>query len=193
MTDLYQLKFHVENELPGVPEQTVCFSLRQVLREFCRRSGVWRTTVPSRIDKNISVYSGVGIHDADLINVESVLARKDTGNCPDNNPKPWEYLPARIYDIHNNSVVFHPGALNLFDGGNLILHVILQPTFDSSNVPPELIRTYADAIIAKTISDLAGQKNRPWFDPEISSRHFSRYKSLLNNAMVHVDQKGFSG
>lgn len=193
MTDLYQLKFHVENELSGVPEQTVCFSLRQALREFCRRSGVWRENVPSRIDKNISVYSAVGIHDADLIDVESVLARKATGDCPDNNPKPWEHLPARIYTIRGGSVIFHPGALDLFDGGDLILHVILQPTFDSCNVPPELIRTYADAILAKTISDLAGQKNRPWFDPEISQLHLSRYKALLNNAMVHVKHKGFSG
>ena len=41
MNDLYDLGFHVENELPGVPEELVKFTLRSVLREFCRRTRTW--------------------------------------------------------------------------------------------------------------------------------------------------------
>ena len=76
MNDLYDLSFHVENELTGVPEAVVKFTLRNTVREFCRRTHAWKMKTYSRIDKEVCAYSASGFADAEVLAVTGVFMRR---------------------------------------------------------------------------------------------------------------------
>ena len=69
MNDLYDLCYHVESELTGVPEELVKFTLRGVLRDFCRRTFSWRQKTYTRISKEVRVYDAAGFADAEVLAV----------------------------------------------------------------------------------------------------------------------------
>lgn len=75
MNDLYDLCYHVESELTGVPEELVKFTLRGVLRDFCRRTVSWRQKTYTRISKEVRVYDAAGFADAEVLAVLTVLIR----------------------------------------------------------------------------------------------------------------------
>ncbi len=178
MNDLYDLCYHVESELTGVPEELVKFTLRGVLRDFCRRTFSWRQKTYTRISKEVRVYDAAGFADAEVLAVLTVLIR-----MPGQEKQEFESITrSGFYKSERNSLFFRPGYLDRYDGGELIIETALMPMFDSANVPAEYLSRYSSAIIAGTISELAKQKRRPWFDAEIHQVYSARYRELVNEA-----------
>lgn len=179
MNDLYDLSFHVENELSGVPEALVKFTLRSVLREFCRRTHTWTKKTYSRVCKEVRVYDAAGFADAEVLAVRQVLIRKAGQRKQD-----FENIThSGFCKSEQNSLFFRPGVLDCYDGGDLIIESVLMPMFDSANVPADYISRHSGAIIAGTVAELAKQKSRPWFDADIHQIHSARYRELVNAAI----------
>lgn len=179
MNDLYDLCFHVENELTGVPQEVVKFTLRGVLRDFCRKTFSWRQKTYSRICREVMVYDAAGLADAEVLAVLSVLIRK-----AGQEKQEFENITrSGFYKAERNSLFFRPGYLDRYDGGELVIETALTPMFDSANVPPGYLSRYSSAIISGTISELAKQKKRPWFDAETYQIHSEKYRTLVNEAI----------
>ena len=177
MNDLYDLSFHVENELTGVPEAVVKFTLRNTVREFCRRTHAWKLKTYSRIDKEVCAYSASGFADAEVLAVTGVFMRrageKEFANI----------TRSGFYRLEGNFIFLQPEVLADNDGGEMVIESAVTPMFESANVPSDFLSRHSGAIISGAVAELAKQKNRPWYNPEAYEVYSARYRGLVNSAM----------
>lgn len=166
--------------LPGVPEFEVEYRLKQTLREFCRRTKVWRqrntvmlTTVLGQQEYPASLPGGTELADivsAWMAGVElGVMFPGDEENIP-----PGETAETPDIGVINFDTVIL-SALPQAAGVDVIGTVVLSPNEESTTCPSFLFYRWRDTIREGCLARVMKQVGKPWSNPNQAVMHEAQF------------------
>ncbi len=189
LTDFYDL---LMPELPGCTTAMVDLHLREVARDFCRSTGVWRQALTAiNTVANQSTYTVAAPANSELVRIISITVNgiflwADT-DTPDTS-KPPKYarseppftLSADLATLTLKADEVPAGAVV----GGLALTGVLSPTAATSVIPDFIKAQYSDAIRFGVLSRMMVMGKKPWTDRELAVNYMTRWTSEKSFATV---------
>ena len=172
LESLSSLAQHLVYRLPGCDDEMVRLTLREVYRDFCRRSCCLR--VRRRFNDNICrlpvVYGGT------ILNVTEV---RDGSHI---------LRSSREY-CYRGGMVEIP---RLRDGCVEVLWIEI-PSLSSENAPKWLIDKYGDALCSGVLGRLYSMTGKAWSDPQMAVIEGQRYEAVVNQVCAQLYSVDGSG
>ena len=174
LTDLYDLKPQIIPHLPGCPEALIQQVIREIAREFCLESGVWRetqdaaaTTVADQAAYTLTVPSGyVAVY---------LRLNKVEVNDIEINETNWTFRPDHV-------LTFLTGSIPTVSSQNIDVEAEFLPTEACYQLPDWLVNRWQDAIVFGTVGQLKLMDEKPWYDPETGSMRYRQFLQRQNTA-----------
>lgn len=175
LESLSSLAQHLVYRLPSCDNTTIRLTLREVYRDFCRRSCCLR--VRRRFHEPIcrlpSVFGGTILSVTEVRDGAHILR------------SPHEYR-------YNNGIVSIPR----FRDGCIEISWIEIPALSSENAPKWLIDKYGDALCSGVLTRLYSMTGKAWSDPQMAAIEGQRYEAVVNQVcaqLYSVDDSGKLG
>jgi hypothetical protein len=187
LSDYYDLLLP---ELPGCLPSMVDLHLRDVAREFCEKTSIWREDLTA-IDLAAEQAAYV-VATPDLsamvrvlsVTVADVLLWKDrpVGECDDESKyRPDEPPFTLSADLTTLTLATDEVPTASLVGG-LVITAALKPTAVAATLPDFLLSQWSEAIRAGVLSRLMVMGKKPWTDRELAGFYASTWNSQLNKA-----------
>lgn len=160
LDSLSSLAQHLVYRFPYGDDDTLRLALREVYRDFCRRSCCLRVRrrFPANPDGRYAVPSVFGeLYRITEVSSDGRLLRE-----------------GREYSIHGNLV-----QTSRCDGCVTIAWIEM-PSLSSESAPRCIIERHGDAICSGVLARLYAQANRPWSDPQTAAMEAARYENFIN-------------
>ena len=179
ITTLAELAESVIFRVPGCADVMVRKALRNVYRDFCRRShclvGVRQISLEYGVNRypvlptcGASVYSVRDIY-INRRKIEDYRVIAGTPVCVEIADK---------YIVNNGEPQY------------AVVSTVEMPGLESEDIPVWFLEKYGDAIISGTIAFLAMMTNKPWSDPAIAGAEKIAYENAINDAVISVASGG---
>lgn len=180
-------------ELPGCTVAMLNLHLRQVVREFCAKTGAWREplTAVNTVAAQ-AAYTLTLLADSELVHVTKLIVngvilwrhqdRKPAATDTEVEPKYTVDEPPFTLD-HNLAILTMatdeiPTAAVT---GGLVVEAALKPIEACTTIPAFLFTQYSEALRYGTLARLMKMK-KPWGDRPLALDYESRWHSALNLA-----------
>lgn len=182
---------HLLPELPGCTTAMVDLHLRAMVRDFCKRTSVWRQDLAAiNLVANQASYTLVTPADSEVVRVTALKAASellwvDTDRQTDGDePKYQRGEPpfTQSTDLSQITLITDEVPAASLAGG-LVVTVALRPTDTAATLPDFLLTEYLEAIRLGTLSRLmrmGGKK--PWSDRVLAADYDTRFNALVNHA-----------
>lgn len=174
--NLYDVIPLVASHVGGVPTPFLKQILRQIGRDFCHQTEVWREMLDA-IDsvKDQADYTLVHSYDADILRVRDVTY----------NTLCWAYT----VDAAGEVITLDPTPNR--DDLEIVAKVVFWPHESCSVYPSWLISRWGRAIAEGTKARLASMQGRPWFNATQAQLSDAEYRRLMGEAkMENQTRKG---
>lgn len=185
---------HVMPYVPGVQSEFVDFHLRKALREFFRRTSVWRTVVAVNLTAN-STSAALVIPDGKVQSVLTVSLDRSKTPLPVT-PESRRYprgatvargQPASWFTVEPDRLYLQP-----LPDGAYTLHIDCVTTLPEDatckTVPCFVLEHYHEDIANGTIASLTAMAGKPWTHPELSKYHRDMFvRRMLSLRAIHRD------
>lgn len=170
---------HTLPYLPGAETGVLDFHIRKILREFLRRTTVWRETIT--LTPLVGSYSYALVPANPGAIVAAVLSVGDSGNMNHFPVLPENYRPAPGYADASRPRGWYVQALpyiNLYGaigptGVQCVLTLTLEPGV--LEFPDFLLNQYSDIIGAGIVASMMAMPGKPWTQFEVAQVHWRRY------------------
>lgn len=187
LSDYYDLLLP---ELPGCLPSMVDLQLREVAREFCEKTSIWREDLTA-IDlvAGQAAYAVASPSVSAMVRVVSLTVAdvllwkdrqvKEGDDEPKYNPsEPPFTLSADLTTLTLATDEVPTASLV----GGLVITAALKPTAAAANLPDFLRSQWSDAIRAGVLSRLMVMGRKPWTDRELAGIYASTWNTQLNKA-----------
>lgn len=172
LESLSSLAQHLVYRLPGCDDEMIRLTLREVYRDFCRRSCCLR--VRRWFNDNICrlpvVYGGTILSVSEVRDGSHILR------------------PSREY-YYSGGMVEIP---KLRDGCVEISWIEI-PSLSSEDAPKWLINEYGDALCSGVLGRLYSMTNKAWSDPQMAVIEGQRYEAVVNQVCAQLYSVDGSG
>lgn len=192
LTDFYDI---LMPELPGCTTAMVDLHLREVAREFCRSTSVWRQTLTAiNLVANQATYTVAVPINSELVQVLSVTANGITLWINTDFPEPLKTpkytradppftmsgdlltLTFNIDEIPSSTVT-----------AGLVLTGALTPSATTTVIPDFIKAQYSDAIRFGVLSRLLAMGKKPWTDRDLAVNYAQKWNSAMNFAAMQAN------
>jgi hypothetical protein len=185
---------HVE----GCPQSTVVQAIRRAIRELCRESHLWRSTLAD-IDTvaGQSAYTLVPPIDTQIISVLHIthvdqdLSPNDEGSL-DQCEYRWRSLnDARratwyLHELYATDIRLVPAPLEADIGGLTNIRVALQPTLTATDVHDLILNDWDESIMYGALSRLMRFPEKQWTNLALAEDYRSRFDMDIGLARAKV-------
>lgn len=160
---------NITSEIPGVPVSVAISKLKEAVREFCRKSWVWRVKEEVVTDEQ---FTPVEVDDADIIAISAIKGYSD---------KSFGYNPT-----------YKELELNSSPDKELTLEVtfVIMPKANAPECPDWLAENHKDGIEAYAKFLLASMRSREWFFPDQAYAFRNEFHRLVAGARIDKAKQG---
>jgi hypothetical protein len=184
---LYDLADRVQREIPRCPRPVILDALRDAWHRFCSESEAYRLTVHVPLESGRTGYVLNPGVEADVRRISDAVWRSSEDVAAG---APGTRIPMKrveLFRIDGKPHVELDLPSNGLGGtdGKLYLTLVLVPILyaeDQPSVPEDLLARYGDAIAARAVADLAGQRGEPWYNPDRQLLALNIYNHGKNQA-----------
>lgn len=187
--DAYQ---HVMPYVPGAPDQTVLYHLRQSAIDWCTRTLCWQSDldtiptvidqdtyeIPIPIDSSLVKILGWNIDAGEPLACTTAAIGRKLKLCGSGADALW--TPDKI------SVVVNPTPAEA--GKEILLNVALKPTQDALEMPTFIYEQYIQHISAGAIARIAALPRQPWTDLQLAAMKGGEFEQTLNRTASAVSR-----
>lgn len=203
-------------ELPGCSYPMLDLNLREVAREFCTTTSVWRSTFDG-----INLLANQLSYDLDTPESESELVRltklsiaddlmwvDDEYIAPTNRRRTDALVPRPKYNRDEPPFTLTPDLVQLTLianltpsaslAGGLKLEGVMRPARDATQLPDLLVTQYSEAMRLGTLARLMLMGNKTWSNPALAMEYrtawnqqkaFAAYQGQVGNTRQHLRTK----
>lgn len=180
-------------ELPGCTVALLNLHLRQVIREFCAKTGAWREsltavdTVAAQAAYTLTLPADSELVRVTKLTVNSVFLwrhqdRKPAGTDTDVEPEYTIDEPPFTLDENLSIITLATDEIPAAAAtGGLVVEAALKPTDTCISIPAFLFTQYSEALRYGTLARLMKMK-KPWGDRPLALDYEARWLSALNLA-----------
>lgn len=184
-SDFYDL---LMPELPGCTTAMVDFQLRETLRDFCMKTGVWNAQFTDITLTGIATYTLVtGVADSEVVrltrlDVGTDLLWTDSDRSSKDNlvPKYERNEPPFTLSADKTQITLIDDEATSTDTASI--QGTLKPTAAATTYPDFLKSQYSEAIRFGTLARLMVMGKKPWTDRELAVAYARQYMEQLNFA-----------
>lgn len=162
-------------DVPGCEWDAAELALKQAAREFFQITDAWREVCdPVNLQKGIADYNVLDVRDTIVIGVRDVFVNGTLLPDEDSYLTPDAFRRLRLQDDREGM----PNKVSYFDdllwmhpkpqqsGLSLSVTLVLQPTYESRGLPPEVFDRFIDTIGIGAIAILKNSQKKPYTDPD---------------------------
>jgi len=185
MNTLATLAPMVQMELNRCSSTLAQYALRRAAREFLRKTGIWQETITMDVVADQSEYTlASAVASATIYRIVSVNTNGGEG----------DNLPAEQYEFTDNTTLTLDDAYTPTDAetdGLVVVVSLIPPLVGTDFTVSAILDRWAEAIIAKAISDLAMVPKRPYTDFAVAALKKAEYDRHLKQCLADVHLHGY--
>lgn len=196
---LEDLLSRVRAECGGCPTDVMTLALRDVIRDFCKRTRAWQYEVESE-----SILALVSDYDIELpttqaypvaieyLTIDGTPSTFKSTDWLDRNITNWRYREADDFTVFTQiqpKIITFP-CIPQHNGtvGGMYYKVSLQPTENASAVPQELADEWIEVWADGAKGQLKAMSNKPWTDVKRADMLEERYRVARGRAQIRVNR-----
>lgn len=195
--DFSQLHDHVVPALPGADTPIVNYHIRRAVREFLKRTCIWREQVAQfNVTPGVAGYA-LSSSDpaAEVCEVLSVvLDGKQLGVVSDRDrvaygvtsdrdfPRGWSRLTPRVVTFSEAPLQAYPCNIEV------ALTVTQNPAV--TQMPDFLVQDYVEAMADGAKASAMLMAGKPWTNPQLGEFHGTRFKLAVNALRAQINDGG---
>lgn len=189
LSDFYDLLLP---ELPGCATALVDLHLREVAREFCTKTSIWRQDLTAiNLVASQAAYAVATPASSELVRITQLtVAGELLWQLSDRNVERQQDGVAAKYNTNEPpfSLSADFAQITLMEvptealTGGLEITAALQPTSSAATLPDFLKTQHSEAIRFGVLSRLMAMGKKPWTDRELSAAYDVRWNAKLNFA-----------
>ena len=183
--------------------------IKEVLRDFCRDTGVWKQTIADfSTVKDESTYTlSVSQDDgaAEICYIDHVLYKENGADDTQFRPlTPFTQEEADLYEngawayhestdpykFHSNlakQLILYP-IPTIASTNGVSVRVVIRPKDSASDIQTDIFAEYKQAIAIGTAASLMNMPNKPWSNAEMGTFYKMQYKARKDEAYLNVKQ-----
>lgn len=156
--------------VPGAPDPTIEFAVRESARRFCSLSWFARRSIIIVLVDGQETYTVTpSSSEEEVVGVHAVEFR----NRPLGPTKPElvatsEGTPQAFYFEPSNSLTLDPYPDSDAAGENIIVRIATQPTLTTETIADDIVREYRQCIANGAIAWLMNVPKQPWTDQQMA-------------------------
>lgn len=155
--------------LSNCPERVILDSIKNIVREFCRKTKGWvHDCTAIEVDPTKNTYELIVPEGSTVIHIWGLDGR--TGRYEENP----EYFLNMDGKLQFNEVPRHSATITPL--------VSLMPKLESDDFPDYLINFFSDALVSGAVANLQMQPFRDWSEPNAVGVHHERYRMGIAEA-----------
>lgn|GEM_PF-4306112 len=188
----------LRTQLPSADDPVILFTLRDVLREFCRNARVWRTQKRAPLldrvpDLRVSSYTAFGA----LAWLEDVkFLGRSLATCDFDSSQTPEYGTPREYAFAApDKVRFTPIPQNLGPAASVTLFLTLQPQLGEdpatvlTSLPAHIFGQFDQTIREGVLGRMMGMPSKPWSNGALAVVYLRSFKAATGAARGIADRQ----
>lgn len=181
-------------QLPGCTVAMLNLNLREVIRDFCVRTGAWNQaltavdTVASQAAYALTVPADSEIVRLTKLTVNDVFLWRykddaDPGNTTEDEPEYVSEEPPFTMSLDLATITLATDEIpTAAVTGGLVVEGALKPTMSPATLPAFLVQEYGETLRYGVLSRLMRMGKKPWSDRELAVDYEARWNSGLNFA-----------
>ena len=178
-------------ELPGCTSAMVNFQLREVAREFCTSTNVWRHPLTAiSLVANQSTYTMPVPANSEVVRVVSLtkagdLLWADVESDDDTRIRPKYGRHEPPYTLSSDLLQIVLAADEVPTAAlasGLVLVAALKPTAAASDIPDFILNQYSEAIRCGVLSRMLFMSKKPWSDPGLAGVYAKKWAQEMTFA-----------
>ncbi len=191
-TELEDAYPHVSPYVPGAPDPTLLYHLRQAAIDWCTRTLCWQTDldailtvvdqdtyeIPIPIDTALVKILGWSVDAAEPLACTTAAIGRKLKLCGSRADALW--TPDKI------SITVNPMPDTA--GKEMVLNVALKPTQDALEIPTFIFEQYIQHIAAGAIARIAALPRQPWTDLQLAAMKGNEFEQTLNRTASAVSR-----
>lgn len=156
--------------VPGAPDPTIEFAVRESARKFCSLSWFARRSISVAMAEDQAVYALTPTsEDEEVIGVEAVElddkpldpTKPELVDTTSGTPTCWYFEP-------EDSLTLNPTPDSGSDGDSILVRIAVQPTLTTEVIADDIVREYRQCIADGAIAWLMNVPKQPWSDPQMA-------------------------
>lgn len=170
--------------VPGAPDPTIEFAVRESARRFCSLSWFARRSISIVMNSGQAVYAlsptsedeeVVGVHAVEYNEKPLHPTRPELVVTSSGTPTEWYFEP-------EDSLTLNPTPDAAVTGETMLIRIAVQPTITTETIPEDVVREYRQCIANGAIAWLLNVPKQPWTDQQMGQSMERKFLAQCNRA-----------
>lgn len=170
MANLSDLRKEVKLHANNCPDITIDYALIRALRNFCRESRYYRTTINVNQVSGTSSYTIVPVDGSEVIDVEYVELENNNKLYPltEEEASRTDGSVTGFYFYPPNVLSVYPQPTENVTNG-IEIRAVLMPPESTTTIPDAVYRNFKETIVSGALSYILSMQNEAWSNEKLAS------------------------